>query len=123
MKASKIAGPPTQGVDAGRGARERKRRRQVPGVVFTDSAGRRAVCIAGTGIEVWEVVRTLGELGGDVEELAEAFHWLGADQLRSALDYYALFTSEVDAEVGENACWTPERIWREFPATRPPWRA
>lgn len=79
------------------------RMRQVPGVLFVDGAtGRRAV-IAGTGLDVWEVIATWNELGKDDELLAQAYPWRSAVQLRSALGYYRLFPSDIDGRLDREA--------------------
>jgi hypothetical protein len=48
---------------------------------------------------------------GDFEELSE-------QQLRAALQYYALYPTEIDARLAREAYWTPERVTAEFAAMR-----
>lgn len=99
--------------------REALRMRRVPGVVFMDGAtGRRAV-VAGTGLDVWEVVGQFREVGGDFDELKACYPWLTGGQLSAALDYYAAYREEIDARLEREERWTPEGLWREHPFMRP----
>lgn len=93
--------------------------RRVPGIFFADGpAGRRAV-IAGSGIDVWEVVASWRAMGEDFERLRAGYPSLGEPQLRAALSYYRLFPREIDARLERERSWTPERLRRELPFTTP----
>jgi uncharacterized protein (DUF433 family) len=95
------------------------RMRRAPGIGFVDGpAGRRAV-VAGTGLDVWEIIATWKEGGGSQETLRRSYPWLTEAQLRAALGYYETFPSEIDARLEREAQWTPERVRREFPFSRP----
>lgn len=99
--------------------REAVRMRRVPGVVFMDGpTGRRAV-IAGTGLDVWEVVSQFREVGEDFEELGACYPWLNRTQLSSALAYYESYPEEIDARLERERDWTPDRLWSEHPFARP----
>ncbi len=99
---------------------EALRMRRAPGIAFVDgAAGRRAV-VAGTALEVWEIVQTWKDVGGDEGELSRAFPWLQPMQLRAALGYFELFPEEIEARLAREAAWTPERVWDELPYARPP---
>jgi uncharacterized protein (DUF433 family) len=66
-----------------------------PGVVFADGAtGRRAV-LAGTGLDVWEVVDTVRQNRGSVEAAARYLE-LPVGAVRTAVRYYAAFQGEID---------------------------
>ncbi len=97
---------------------EAVRMRRVPGIVFVDSRIGRSPVVAGTGVDVWEVVSTWKALGQEEETLRERYHWLGQDQLRAALSYYALYPGEVDARLSAEERWTPERVFGEMPFAR-----
>lgn len=93
--------------------------RRVPGIVFMDGAtGRRAV-VAGTGVDVWEIVGQYREVGEDFEELKACYPWLTGVQLSSALGYYEIYPEEIDARLEKEERWTPESLWREHPFMRP----
>lgn len=95
------------------------RMRRVPGIAFADGpAGRRAV-VAGTGLDVWEIIAAWRSVGGNDEALRQSYSWLTEPQLRSALAYYELFPAEIDARLEREAQWTPERVRRELPFARP----
>ena len=61
------------------------------------AAGRRQPLLAGTRLYVHQVIATLRAGGGDVEEAA-AYLGLSPRQVDAALDYYADFRDEVDAD-------------------------
>ena len=95
------------------------RMRRAPGVVFlTGPAGRRAV-LAGTGLDVWEVVSTWRDVGESFDALRESYSWLTEPQLRAALGYYRLFSTEIEDRLRREAAWTPERVRRELPFAAP----
>lgn len=98
---------------------EALRMRRAPGVIFADGpAGRRAV-IAGSGLDVWEVVATWRAAGGDDEALRGDYPWLTEPQIRSALGYYRLYPEEIDERLRREEEWTPERVRRELPFAAP----
>jgi uncharacterized protein (DUF433 family) len=76
------------------------------------AAGRRQPLVVGTRLYVHQVVSTLRANGGEIEEAAR---YLGLDPrlVRAALEYYAEFKAEVDADaahsegvaVAEHARW------------------
>ena len=91
------------------------RMRRAPGIVFADGAtGRRAV-VAGSGVDVWEVIATWKDGGEDFEMLVAGYPGLTQVQLRAALGYYELYPEEIDARLEREAAWTPERVRRELP--------
>ncbi len=72
------------------------RMRRCPGIIFVDGpAGRRAT-IAGTGIDVWEVVRVLNACDGNLEALARALPHLSVPQLEGAVHYYRRYPREIE---------------------------
>lgn len=99
--------------------REAVRMRRVPGVVFMDGPSGRRSTLAGTGLDVWEVVATYQSVGHDYERLEKSYPWLSGPQLRASLAYYELYPEEIDARIEREEWWTPERVRREFPFLRP----
>src|SRR3712207_742345 len=61
--------------------------RRIPGIVFADSPSGRGARVAGTGLEVFEIVRAFRDMDEDWQRLRQAFHWLSEQQLRAALAY------------------------------------
>jgi uncharacterized protein (DUF433 family) len=95
---------------------EAMKMRRAPGVVFADGpSGRRAV-VAGSGLDVWEVVRAWKECGEDFGELGRELGWLSEPQLRAALAYYQLYPEEIDERLTREEMWTAESLRREHPA-------
>jgi uncharacterized protein (DUF433 family) len=98
---------------------EAMRMRRIPGIAFVDGpAGRRAV-VAGTGLDVWEVVATWHACGGSDEALRQSYPWLTEVQIRAALAYYEVFPKEIDVRLHRESQWDPERVRRELPFARP----
>lgn len=98
---------------------EAVRMRRAPGVLFTTGpAGRRAV-VAGTGLDVWEVVATWRAAGDDFAALQARYSWLTEPQLRAALGYYRLYPEEIEERLRREEEWTPERVRRELPFAAP----
>ena len=99
--------------------REAVRMRRVPGIVFMDGPVGRRASIAGTGLDVWEVIATFKSVGEDRGRLETSYGWLPDWQLSAALAYYGLYPEEIDARIEEEGYWTPERLYEEFPYLRP----
>jgi uncharacterized protein (DUF433 family) len=99
--------------------REAVRMRRVPGVVFMDGPVGRRASIAGTGLDVWEVISTFKSVGADHERLKASYEWLSDRQLSAALAYYDLYPQEIDTRIEEEDRWTPEKLYEEFPYLRP----
>jgi uncharacterized protein (DUF433 family) len=75
--------------------------RRCPGIIFTDGPTGRRATVAGTGIDVWEIVR-LSKAGASRREMARAFPRLNPGQVEAALTYYACFPDEIDRRITEN---------------------
>jgi uncharacterized protein (DUF433 family) len=87
--------------------------RAVPGIVAaTGAAGPRAR-IAGTGIDVFEVIRDYVLLDRDAAKLAEAYDWLAPQQIEAALAYFEKFPDEILDRIA-----LEEAFAREFSARR-----
>lgn len=99
--------------------REAMRARRAPGIVFVDGATGRRPVVAGSGLEVWEVVATWKEVGRNYDRLRSAYDWLVEPQLRAALSYYELYGDDVDARLEREARLTSERVQNELPFTKP----
>lgn len=94
---------------------EAVRMRRVPGVVFVDSRTGRRPMVAGTGLDVWELVATWHAVGRGEAEFRTATEWLTDTQRRAALNYYALYPEEIDARLAAEEGWLPERVRDELP--------
>jgi len=93
--------------------------RRCPCILFSDGpSGRRAV-LAGTGLDVWEVIATYKSLHRDIVRLRRAYHWLSEPQLRAALGYYAAYPDEVERQIARNDAWTKEGIAQRHPSLIP----
>ncbi len=93
--------------------------RRVPGIVMVDGpTGQRAV-VAGSGLDVWEIIATWHACGQDEAQLAKHYPWLTQPQLRAALAYYQLYPEEIEARLAREQQWTPERVRRELPFAVP----
>lgn len=99
---------------------EALRMRRCPGIAFLDGpTGRRAV-MAGTGLDVWEVVHAFrGECALSFAELQKAFPGLTPQQLRSALAYAEMFPDDVEARIRRHEQLDEASAHREYPYLRP----
>ena len=98
---------------------EAVRARRAPGIGFADGpAGRRAI-VAGTGLDVWEVIAVWRDCGQDYAELQQNFDWLAEAQLRAALSYYSLYPEEIDKRIERERQWTKERVAKALPFSAP----
>jgi len=89
--------------------------RKCPGISFADGPTGRRARIAGSGIDVWELIAAFKGLKEDYENLKNAYHWLSEQQIRSALSYYALYTKEIDDLIAKNEKITIDEIAKKFP--------
>ena len=90
--------------------------RRCPGIVFADGPTGRRARIAGTGLDVWEVIATYRSVGRKVARLRQAYPWLSEPQLRAALGYYAAYPDEIDRRIALNERWTEERLLAQHPS-------
>jgi uncharacterized protein (DUF433 family) len=72
------------------------RQRRCPGIVFTDGPTGRRATVAGSGVDVWEVVRLYRGCGDDLRRLARALPHLSPRQLEAALHYYRCYPQEIE---------------------------
>ncbi len=94
--------------------------RRIPGIVFADGPTGRRARVAGTGIEVFEVIRSYRGMDESWERLRKAYHWLSDQQLRAALAYAEAYPEEIEQRLQGDKDWTPEATWTKYPFTRPP---
>jgi uncharacterized protein (DUF433 family) len=89
--------------------------RRCPGIVFADGVSGRRARVAGTGLEVWEVITTYRNVDQDFSRLQKAYHWLTEQQLRAALGYYTAYGEEIDELIERNESWSRETVVKRFP--------
>lgn len=98
---------------------EALRMRQCPGIIFVDGpAGRRAM-LAGTGLDVWEVIAGWKDVDEDWDGLQGAFPKVPDTKLRAALHYYELFPKEIDERLAREQGSTPEWVKQSLPFSHP----
>src|SRR5262245_20116071 len=90
--------------------------RRCPGIVFADGPAGRRARLAGTGLDVWEIIASYKSLDRNFVRLRRAYHWLTELQLQSALGYYAAYPEEIDEQINRNEAWTKKRLAQEHPA-------
>ena len=91
--------------------------RRNPGILFVEGVSGRRARVAGTGIEVWEIVANYKTMGGNVNRLRKTYHWLSAEQLRAALGYYAAYPEEIDRLIEQYESWSQQEVKARYPAT------
>lgn len=84
-----------------------------PGIVFRDGAGGRRAALAGHRLDVWQVVETIRQEGGDIDAAADYFG-ISAGLVGAAAGYYADYRDEIDGLIEENAAMArdAEAAWR-----------
>ena len=60
--------------------------RRCPGILFSEGTSGKRARVAGTGIEVWEVIATYKSVKEDFKRLKKAYHWLSGSSSRRPLD-------------------------------------
>ena len=94
--------------------------RRCPGILIAEGTGERRARVAGTGIEVWEVIATYKSVKKDFKRLQKAYHWLSGEQLKAALGYYAIYQKEIDQLIEQNEQWNDKKLRDRYPFTRSP---
>jgi uncharacterized protein (DUF433 family) len=89
--------------------------RRCPGITFVDGPTGRRARIAGSGVDVWELIATFKGLVENYDKLKEAYHWLSEQQIRSALAYYALYPDDMESRITRNEDLTQAQIIKRFP--------
>jgi uncharacterized protein (DUF433 family) len=98
-------------IDTDRLLAEAEKLRDLPGIHFVDSPfGERVARVLGTGLEVFEIIQCYVAAEGDLERLMRAFHWLKAEQILAAIDYYRAYPDEIDAILDEAEALVPEEL-------------
>jgi uncharacterized protein (DUF433 family) len=98
--------------------REAIRMRRCPGILFAEGTSGRRAGVAGTGIEVWEVIATYKSVKEDFKRLQKAYHWLSGEQIKAALGYYAIYPQEIDRLIEQNEQWNDEKLRERYPFMR-----
>jgi uncharacterized protein (DUF433 family) len=88
---------------------------QCPGIVFTEGVNGKRAKIAGTGIEVWEVISTYKSVEKNVKRLVQAYHWLTEHQINSALGYYRIYSNEINDLIEKNESWGIQSLQKKYP--------
>lgn len=86
-----------------------------PGIVFTHGTSGKRARVAGTGIEVWEIIATYQSAGRDYSRLKRSYSWFSEEQLRAAIGYYRTYKQEIDSLIAENEGWTKDEIRKKYP--------
>ncbi len=89
--------------------------RKCPGIVFADGVSGRRARVAGTGLEVWEIITTYKSVNQDFERLQKAYHWLSEHQLGGAMGYYVAYHEEIDHQIERNELWTKKTVVNHYP--------
>jgi uncharacterized protein (DUF433 family) len=98
---------------------EAEKMQRVPGIIYADGPTGRRARIAGTGLDVFEVIGPYRYMTGGWPELRAAYHWLTEAQLRAALTFYETFPDEIDARLAREDAWTEERLYATYPFMKP----
>ena len=86
-----------------------------PGIGFTEGVNGRRARVAGSGIEVWEIIQNYKSLENDFKRLRKACHWLSEQQLRAAIAYYQSYPLENDNLISLNENWSKDNTLKQYP--------
>jgi len=89
--------------------------RRCPGIIFADGVTGKRARVAGTGLEVWEIITTYKIVNQDFLRLHKTYHWLTDQQLKAAIGYYISYTDEIDRQIDRNESWSKEEIVKHHP--------
>jgi uncharacterized protein (DUF433 family) len=89
--------------------------RRCPGIIFAEGVTGRRARIAGTGLEVWEIIGTYQGMDKDFKRLLKAYHWLTEQQLRAAISYYKAYGDEIDHHLNRNQSWSKQTVFKQYP--------
>jgi len=89
--------------------------RRCPGIVFADGVLGRRAKVAGTGIDVWEIIAAYHSVDQNFKRLEKTYHWLVQQQLRAAIAYYQIYPEEIDDLIERNNTWTRTAVFDRYP--------
>ncbi len=92
--------------------------RRCPGILFAEGTNGRRARVAGTGIEVWEVIAAYKSMKEDFKRLQKTYHWLSVEQLKAALGYYRIYPQEINRLIEQNEEWSEEKVRDRYPFMR-----
>lgn len=75
------------------------RQAKCPGIVFTDGPTGRRASIAGTSVDVWEVMRTLRSCEGDETAMRALYPQLSHAQITAALRYARAYPDGIQERI------------------------
>ena len=100
VRQSELTGQPKSTL-AARFLEEGLRMAEHPGIVFRDGAAGRRPGLAGHRLDVWEVIETVLNEGGDARA-ASAYLSVTPSAVATAVDYYVDYKDEVDHWIQRN---------------------
>ena len=89
--------------------------RHCPGIIFAEGVTGRRARVAGTGLEVWEIISAFKGVSQDFKRLKKVYHWLTEQQLRAAMGYYSAYRDEIDLQINRNESWSKEALFKRHP--------
>ena len=93
--------------------------RRCPGIVFVNGVRGRKAKIAGTGLDVWEIIATYISVNNKFPRLRKAYHWLSDQQLKAAIGYYTAYRDEIDSLIKQNESWNSKTVVDHYPFLDP----
>ncbi|MDQ2743908.1 MAG: hypothetical protein M3Z66_16655 [Chloroflexota bacterium] len=100
VRRSQLSGKPKTAL-AEQYPQEGLRMAEYPGIVFRDGPAGRRPGLAGHGLDVWEIVETIQNEGGN-PQAAAAYLSINPTMVNAALDYYLDYKDEIDQWIDRN---------------------
>lgn len=99
-------------------AAEALKMRRHAGIIFAGPPGDRRARVAGTGLDVWEMITVYRSCKEDTQKTLQLLEHVSARELESALRYYRAYPKEIDVLIAENE--QPAKEWgRLYPHISP----
>ncbi len=89
-----------------------------PGIVVSEWPPEVTARVLGTGIEVWEIVRTYLEVGRDWKRLQTAYEQLSVAELSAALEFARIHAPAIEERIQREYASLPPEL---RPETAPRW--
>ena len=98
---------------------EAVRMRRCPGIMFVNGVKGIKAKIAGTGLDVCEIIATYISVNNNFPRLSKAYHWLSDQQLQAAIGYYTAYRDEIDCLIEQNESWNRKAVVDHYPFLDP----
>ena len=98
---------------------ESVRMRRFPSIIFADGPSGRRARLAGTGLDVFELIGSFKALGEDLQAFRDSYPWLSELQMRAILAYFQAYPYEIEERLELEASLTSTNLYERYPFMKP----